>query len=232
MIELRPFASLGGGEHGWLHARHHFSFGDYRDPARVNWGALRVWNDDSIAPGAGFPMHEHEEMEIITYVRQGAITHSDSVGNCGRTDTGDVQVMSAGSGISHSEYNLEDEVTRIFQIWLLPSRHMAPPSWATRRFPRADRNGRFVVLASGYPEDAVALELRADARLLGVTLTAGQRVALELGAGRFAYLVPASGRVSINHVVAAAGDGVALRDVEALEIEALQDSEILIVNSA
>src|SRR5271155_2356031 len=109
MIERRPFASLGHANHGWLNARHHFSFASYYDPARMEQGALRVWNDDEIAPQSGFPAHPHADMEIITYVRKGAITHQDSLGNRGRTEAGDVQVMSAGSGIAHSEYNLEDQ---------------------------------------------------------------------------------------------------------------------------
>jgi len=118
MIERRPFESLGGANHGWLNAKHHFSFADYHDPERMGWGSLRVWNDDTIAPNTGFPPHPHADMEIITYVREGAITHQDSLGNKGRTVAGDVQVMSAGTGIRHSEYNLEPDTTRIFQIWI------------------------------------------------------------------------------------------------------------------
>ena len=113
MIERRPFESLGAANHGWLNAKHHFSFAEYHDPARVHFGNLRVWNDDEIAPETGFPPHPHRDMEIITYVRDGAITHQDSLGNQGRTEAGDVQVMSAGSGIRHSEYNLEPDTTRI-----------------------------------------------------------------------------------------------------------------------
>lgn len=116
MIERRPFGDLGGADHGWLKAKHHFSFASYYDPARMHWGNLRVWNDDEIAPKAGFPPHPHANMEIITYVREGAITHMDSMGNQGRTEAGDVQVMSAGAGIRHSEYNLGDETTRIFRF--------------------------------------------------------------------------------------------------------------------
>ncbi len=121
MIDLRPFQSLGGANHGWLDAKHHFSFAEYHDPNRMGWGALRVWNDDTIAPGTGFPPHPHADMEIITYIRKGAITHRDHLGNIGRTEAGDVQVMSAGTGITHSEYNLEQEPTQIFQIWIRPS---------------------------------------------------------------------------------------------------------------
>ncbi len=125
MIELRPFSSLGAANHGWLDAHHHFSFAGYHDPARMGWGRLRVWNDDAIAPKTGFPPHPHSDMEIITYVREGAISHKDNLGNA-RTEAGDVQVMSAGTGIAHSEYNLEDETTRIFQLWILPDRAAKP----------------------------------------------------------------------------------------------------------
>ena len=148
MIEHRPFASLGAAHHGWLDARHHFSFAEYHDPARVHWGSLRVWNDDTILPGTGFPPHPHADMEIITYVREGAITHQDSQGNKGRTQAGDVQVMSAGSGIVHSEYNLEPGITRIFQIWIFPDSKGGAPGWGARPFPKGDRSGRFVALAS------------------------------------------------------------------------------------
>ena len=119
MIDIRKFASLGHADHGWLDARHHFSFADYHDPGRMGWGAIRVWNDDEIAAKSGFPPHPHRDMEIITYVRTGAITHQDSMGNKGRTGAGDVQVMSAGTGVRHAEYNLEDEATTLFQIWVL-----------------------------------------------------------------------------------------------------------------
>src|SRR6266851_9026849 len=126
MIELRPFAKLGGADHGWLKAKHHFSFGSHYDPRNMGHGALRVWNDDEIAPHSGFPAHPHANMEIITYVREGAITHQDSLGNKGRTEAGDVQVMSAGSGVRHAEYNRETVPTRLFQIWIVPTRRGGP----------------------------------------------------------------------------------------------------------
>ena len=128
MIDIRPFGTLGGADHGWLKARHHFSFANYHDPARTNWGRLRVWNDDEIAPGTGFDPHPHRDMEIITYVRDGAITHRDSMGDEGRTEAGDVQIMSAGTGVTHSEFNLEPETTRLFQIWIIPDRRGAKPN--------------------------------------------------------------------------------------------------------
>jgi redox-sensitive bicupin YhaK (pirin superfamily) len=232
MIELRPFASLGGENHGWLDARHHFSFAGYHDPARMHWGSLRVWNDDTIAPKSGFPPHPHRDMEIITYVREGAITHQDSLGNKGRTEAGDVQVMSAGTGIRHSEYNLEDGATRIFQIWIMPTRSGEAPGWGARPFPKGQRAGQFVALASGYTGDGDALPIRTDARVLGLTLRAGASATYALGKDRRAYLVPATGAVSIGGVTVQARDGAAIHDLDALTVTALEDSELVMVDTA
>src|SRR5687768_13535833 len=146
MIDIRPFASLGHADHGWLDARHHFSFADYYDPARMGWGRIRVWNDDRIAAKSGFPPHSHQDMEIITYVRTGAITHQDSLGNKGRTEAGDVQVMSAGSGVQHAEFNLEPETTTLFQIWIMPDGRGGKPSWGAQPFPKSERANTFAVL--------------------------------------------------------------------------------------
>lgn len=231
MIELRPFASLGGENHGWLDAKHHFSFAGYHDPARMNWGNLRVWNDDQIAPHTGFPPHPHNDMEIITYVREGAITHEDSLGNKGRTEAGDVQVMSAGTGIRHSEYNREDVTTRIFQIWIVPTRRGEAPSWDARPFPKDDRAGKFVTLASGYGDDD-ALPIRTDARVVGASLKAGTSAEYPLGKARKAYLVPATGRVQIDDVTVYARDGAAISDIDVLKVTALEDSEIILVDAA
>ncbi|MNO84084.1 Quercetin 2,3-dioxygenase [compost metagenome] len=230
MIERRPFQQLGGANHGWLNARHHFSFAEYYDPARMNWGPLRVWNDDEIAPGTGFPPHPHQEMEIITYVRQGAITHQDSLGNKGRTEAGDVQVMSAGSGIVHSEYNLEKDVTRIFQIWIQPTVRGGTPSWGAKPFPKGDRAGRFVTLASGYESDTDALRIRAEGRLVAATLKAGQTAEYTLGADRRAYLVPAAGKVEVNGILLEARDGAAIAKEEVVKVTALEDSEVILVD--
>lgn len=232
MIELRPFQSLGGANHGWLNARHHFSFADYHDPARVQWGALRVWNDDEIAAGSGFPAHPHRDMEIITYVRDGAISHKDSLGNQGRTEAGDVQVMSAGTGIRHAEYNAEPDTTRIFQIWIMPTRQGGAPSWGARPFPRDARAGRFVTLASGRDEDTDALPIRADASVSGATLKAGDTVEYPAAAGRHIYLVPARGAIEVNGVRAGARDGIAVQDETSLRITAVEDSEIILVDAA
>jgi quercetin 2,3-dioxygenase len=230
MIDIRPFASLGHADHGWLDARHHFSFAAYHDPARMGWGALRVWNDDKIAAKSGFPPHPHRDMEIITYVRSGAITHRDSMGNIGRTEAGDVQVMSAGNGVTHSEFNLEDADTTLFQIWILPDRVGGEPGWGARQFPKADRSGKFVTLASGIDGDD-ALPIRASARVAGATMGAGETVTYALGHGRHAYLVPAKGQVRVNGTLMNERDGAAIRDVDSITVEALSDAELVLVDS-
>jgi redox-sensitive bicupin YhaK (pirin superfamily) len=232
MIERRPFESLGGANHGWLDAKHHFSFANYHDPKRVNWGALRVWNDDAIAPHSGFPPHPHADMEIITYVRSGAITHRDNLGNEGRTEAGDVQVMSAGTGIAHSEYNMEDVETRIFQIWIVPNRRGEQPSWGAKPFPKDDRTGRFVTLASGFADDADALPIRTDARVLGASIKAGESVDYALGASRKGYMVPATGAIKVNGVRIDTRDGAAITDVDTVRVTALEDAEIVFVDAA
>ncbi len=231
MIEHRPFDRLGHERLEWLDTRYHFSFAGYHDPARMGWGALRVWNDDEIAPGAGFPPHPHRDMEIVTYVRAGAVTHEDSLGNKGRTEAGDVQVMSAGTGIRHAEYNRENEPTRLFQIWIVPSERGGAPGWGTRPFPKADRAGRLVVLASGDKADAEALPIRADARVLGATLQRGESLEYRLGAGRHAYLVPVSGSLEVNGLTLAARDGAAIRDEAVLRLSALAETELVMVDA-
>ncbi|WP_426699605.1 pirin family protein [Rhodanobacter sp. Col0626] len=232
MIERRPFDSLGGADHGWLKAKHHFSFASYNDSSRMGWGALRVWNDDTIASQSGFPPHPHADMEIITYVREGAISHKDSLGNEGRTEAGDVQVMSAGSGITHAEYNVESVSTRIFQIWIIPDESGKPPSWGARPFPKGERSGRFVALASGFKEDTEALPLRTDARVLGATLKAGDTAEYALDKGRYAYLVPSTGAVEINGIRIDERDGAAIRDEAVLRITAVEDAELVLVDTA
>lgn len=232
MIELRPFESIGAANHGWLDARHHFSFADYHDPARTNWGRLRVWNDDTIAARSGFPPHPHRDMEIVTYVRTGAITHKDSLGNTGRTGAGDVQVMSAGTGIQHSEYNLEDEATTLFQIWIIPDRRGEQPSWGARPFPKEDRSGQFVTLASGIAGDDDALPINAEARVLGATVKAGDTVTYTTDAARHSYLVPATGRIRVGEVEAKARDGVAITGLNTITVTALEDAELVLVDAA
>jgi redox-sensitive bicupin YhaK (pirin superfamily) len=232
MILHKPFETLGGADHGWLKARHHFSFAGYHDPRNMNWGSLRVWNDDEIAANSGFPPHPHADMEIITYVRDGAITHQDSLGNKGRTEAGDVQVMSAGSGIRHAESNLEAETTRIFQIWIQPNRTGGAPSWGAKPFPKGDRSGKFVTLASGFENDNDALPIRTNARVLGATLKAGESVEYALDRSRHAYLVPAAGRVEVNGLTLETRDGAAITDETSIRVTALEDAELVLVDAA
>ena len=230
MIEVKSFDSLGRFDNAWLSARYHFSFAGYHDPARVGVGPLLVWNDDTIRAGTGFDRHGHRDMEIITYVRRGAITHEDHLGNRGRTEAGDVQVMSAGKGILHAEYNEEAEDTELFQIWIEPDRKGVAPRWEQRRFPKAERVGALVPLASGRSGDDAALRIHQDAALLGATLTAGQSVAHRLAEGRRAYLVVARGAATVNGTPVGARDGVTIKDEAEIQIAAQEESEILLAD--
>jgi len=227
VIERRLFQSLSGMQCDWLKAKHHFSFED----ADAGWGAMRIWNDDEIAPNNGFPPHPHANMEIVTYVREGAVSHRDSLGNQGRIAAGDVQVMSAGTGIRHAEFNLEPQTARLFQIWIEPNVDGGSPAWGTKPFPKKDRAGRFVILASGFESDREALPIRAQARVLGATLNRDQTLTYHTGSDRFLYLVPAAGSVSLNGVQVDARDGAAIRGVFQLTIAALKDSEFVLVDA-
>ncbi len=231
MIDIRPFNTLGHADHGWLNARHHFSFASYYEPGRMGWGAIRVWNDDEIAAKSGFPPHPHNDMEIITYVRQGAITHQDSLGNQGRTGAGDVQVMSAGTGVRHAEYNLEDERTTLFQIWVQTDKRGAQPSWGARKFPKEGRAGSFVTLASGFGDDRDALPINAAAKVMGATLKAGEQAELSLDPTRHVYLVAVGGAVEVNGRRAEPRDGVAIMGEERVTIRAVEDAEIVLVDA-
>lgn len=230
MIEKRPFRDLGRFENDWLNARYHFSFSNWHDPRRMGWGALRVWNDDEIAPKSGFPPHPHRDMEIITYVRSGAVTHQDSLGNEGRTEAGDVQVMSAGDGVRHAEYNLEPEATTLFQIWIEPDQAGGPASWGAQPFPRGERANSFAVLASGRADDDGALPIRADARVLGATLEAGRELTYQTDPGRHLYLVSAKGEVDLGDVTLGPRDGAAIHNEPVLRIKAKSDAELVLVD--
>lgn len=229
-IELRPFESLGHANFGWLDARHHFSFGEYYDPARVRVGPLRVWNDDRIQPGTGFDMHPHRDMEIITYVRTGAITHRDSMGNTGRTEAGDIQVMSAGSGIFHSEHNLEEEETTLFQIWIMPRHSNLQPRWETRQFPKDRKAGELTPLASGQAAFADTAPIDQDATMFAGTLMPGQRINHKLGDGRQAYLVSARGAYTVNGTAVGERDGAVVKDEDVLTIEPQEDVELILID--
>lgn len=230
MISVAKFDTLGHAEYGWLDARHHFSFAHYYDPACMGIGPLRVWNDDTIAPGTGFDPHPHRDMEIITYVRRSAITHRDTLGNEGRTAAGDVQVMTAGTGIAHSEYNLEEEVTQLFQIWIEPRENGLAPDWSMARFPTPDRHGRLLPLASGEAHVANALPINQDATIYGAALLAGQSVTHDLALGRCAYLVAPTGRLQINGLEAEERDGISIENDEHIDLHAIEDTDIVLAD--
>ena len=229
MIDIRKFESLGHADHGWLDARHHFSFANYHDPNRMGWGRIRVWNDDKIAAKSGFPPHPHRDMEIVTYVRTGAITHQDSMGSKGRTEAGDVQVMSAGTGVTHAEYNLEDEDTTLFQIWIETDKPGAQPGWGARPFPKESREGQLQLLASGNGDDG-ALRINADARILGATLKAGETLEYAADPERHLYLVP-SARIEVNGIAAEKRDGVAITGEDRITVKAEEDAELVLVDA-
>ena len=229
MLEHRFKADLGGGDYGWLKARHHFKVTADGNPTHRPLGALVVWNDDEIAPGTGFSMHGHESMEIVSYVLEGAVSHRDSQDGQGRTEAGDVQAMSAGTGIRHQERNEGEVPLRLFQIWLRPRENGGLPNWGTRPFPKSDRAGQWAVLASGRPDDEGALPIRADARVLGATLKAGQSLSHSWWISRHAYLVPTLGAVSVNGERVEAGDGIAITEESMLIVEAIDDTEVVLV---
>jgi quercetin 2,3-dioxygenase len=232
MIKHRPFHKLQSEDLGWLRARRHLSCAASDDLSGSGWGALRAWNDDEIAPNAGFPLHTHANIEIITYVRDGAVTHRDSLGNEGRIGAGEVQVVSAGSGIRHAEYNLEQEPARIFQIWITPTSSGGPPAWGTQPSHESGRVGSFVALASGFDSDRDAIPIRAHARVLSARLKVGECVEYPLRKARLAYLVPSLGTVDVNGLKIHERDGAAIKDDAIIRITAIEDAEVVMVDVA
>lgn len=231
MLQLRPARTLDGGDYGWLRAKHHFAVDGLGNPAHGPVGSIVVWNDDEVAPGTGFGLHGHSNMEIISYVREGAVTHRDSVGNRGVTEAGDVQAMSAGSGVRHSEHNEGTLPLKLFQIWIRPRSNGGTPFWNARKFPKSDRANRWTILASGSPDDEDALPLRADARVLGTSLREGNSLSYEFAAGRHAYIAPAKGSVEINGVRLNVGDGLAVENEREIHVSAITDSEVILVDA-
>jgi quercetin 2,3-dioxygenase len=232
MLQVRTWDTLGGGDRDWLKAKRHFAIDSQGNPAHARLGSLVVWNDDEIAPLSGFPLHSHRDMEIVTYVREGVLHHEDNSGGHGEILAGNVQAFSAGRGIRHSEYNGGDTPLRLFQIWLLPRRRGLDPHWATKSFADTQRAGRLVPLASGFPEDEDALPIDADARVLGATVEAGQQVEYALASGRYGYLVPARGRVTVNNQHVGERDGIAILCETRIVITALETAEIILVDAA
>ena len=233
MIDVRPFNTLGHAEFGWLDAHHHFSFGQYMDQSRMGWGALRVWNDDTISPFTGFDPHGHRDMEIVTYVRKGAITHRDSQGNVGRTEAGDVQVMSAGTGIYHSEFNMESEDISLYQIWIFPREKGVKPQWSARTFPREPVNDRLTLLVSGRKADQgtedgkAALPIHQDAAIYGGRLEEGKVLTHALSDQ--AYILISEGEVELDGQTLKKGDGAEVTKADHITITAKTNAEILVI---
>ena len=233
MLQLRSKETLDQRDLGWLKARHHFIVSADGNPENRSLGSLVVWNDDEIAPGTGFGRHFHPDMEIVTYVRQGAVTHEDSTGKVGRTVAGDVQVMSAGTGISHSEHNRDESPLKLFQLRLLPRQRGGTPRWDSRKFPKADRAGRLVELATGNPRNAETLLIRADPRILGATLLAGTTLTPAPSARfRHVYLAPRSGRGPCQRAAGCGWRRFAAIDEPELTITAEEDAEFILVDAA
>lgn len=230
MLNIQRYDQLGQMQLDWLNAHYHFSFANYHNPDRMGLGPLRVINDDIVKAGGGFSPHPHRDMEIITYVRSGAISHEDSLGNKGKTKAGDIQVMSAGSGIEHSEWNSEEVDTTLYQIWLHPRTKNAKPRWEARSFPKTE--GALHLLASGRAADAEkgALWIDQDAALWGGVLKAGQRWSQKLSGP--AYLLVSTGEITLNGEPLKQGDGAAITDVAAAEITAITASELVLIDMA
>ena len=230
MITVYKYNELGHADHGWLNARHHFSFARYWNPQRTQFGALRVINDDIVAAGKGFGAHPHDNMEIITYVREGAISHKDSLGNEGRTGAGDVQVMSAGTGVFHSEYNMEEEDTRLYQIWIEPSTRDVAPRWEAKAFPQSQVKDALTVLVSGQKahEGTGALFIYQNAAIYGGKLAKDTRITQ--GIKHQGYILVSNGKLTVNGHEVAAGDGAEVQETRELVIHALEDAEILVID--
>lgn len=227
MINIISFQQLGQVNHGWLHARHHFSFGSYRNPKRMGFGVLKVINDDIIGAGTGFATHPHENMEIITYVRKGAISHRDSEGNQGRTVAGDVQVMSAGTGIRHSEHNHESVDTNLYQIWIEPNRLDIEPRWDAYEFPKTPVSDQLNLLVSG--DGRAPLHINQDATIHAGILTKGISIAHAIK--HQAYILVASGELTIEGRLAKKGDAIEITDLTSVTLSAASDTEILLIDA-
>lgn len=232
MIKIRPANERGHANHGWLDTHFTFSFADYYDPQHMGFRSLRVINDDRVAAGGGFPMHPHRDMEIVSYVVEGALEHRDSMGNGSVIRPGDVQRMSAGTGVTHSEFNpSETEGMRLLQIWIEPAREGIVPSWEQQHFSTDDRKGKLRIVASPEGADG-SVTINTDARIFAALLGPGDRVTHALDEGRGAWLQVVRGSVRLGNEVLSEGDGAAVEQQSSLQIEAESDSEILLFDLA
>ena len=231
MITVFPFNKLGNHNYGWLDAHYHFSFAGYYNPDHSGFPPLLVWNDDLIQPGTGFPMHSHKDMEIITYIRQGAITHEDSLGNKGITRAGEIQIMSAGTGITHSEYNHENEETLLFQIWIQPNKNQIKPRWENVRIDTSDNMG-IRILASGQKvnmDDGI-IKIYQDATLYVITGETDHMQHYHLLDGRHMYMVVSKGGVSVNNNIVGNRDGIYIKNEKELEFIFQGEGEMILLD--
>jgi hypothetical protein len=230
MIDVTPFEKLGRFDNDWLRARYHFNFANYYDPRRTGFGPLLVWNDDTIQPKRGFDFHGHRDMEIISYIRSGALSHRDSLGHDERVPAGTIQVMSAGHGIVHSEHNREDEPMTLFQIWIQPSETGIEPRYVDAPVSEVPQGPGFVPLASGRVGVKPVAAIQQDASVLRLLLGAGEQASHPLGPARRAYLVGNSGQFKVNGVAVKARDGIAVAKEDNVLIEAASATELILVD--
>lgn len=232
MIQLRPASERGHADHGWLETRLSFSFANYFDPAHMGFRNLRVLNEDRIQPGKGFGVHPHKDMEIVTYIIQGSLRHRDSAGNESVIQEGEVQRMTAGTGIQHSEFNASStDIVHLLQIWIYPNREGLKPGYETRKLNRGDQTGQWILVASpNGGGDALTIHQNVD--LLAVRLEAGEKISRPLKANRYAWAQLVYGSLSLNGTDMAAGDGAAISGEESLNLAAREDSELLLFDLA
>jgi quercetin 2,3-dioxygenase len=232
MITFRDRMTRGQSRTGWLDSKHSFSFGDYRDPAHIGFRSLRVINEDRVIPGAGFPRHGHRDMDIISYILEGSLQHKDSIGSGAVIKPGEIQRMSAGTGVEHSEFNAsQTEPVHFLQIWLIPEQRGLAPSYEQKPVPLEERRGKLRLVASPNPPDG-AVTLHEDARVYVANLSAGERVSHAITPGRGVWVQVARGIVGLNGTEMREGDGAALEDETIATIEAETDAEILLFDLA
>jgi redox-sensitive bicupin YhaK (pirin superfamily) len=231
MVSVIKYKDLGGADNGWLKAKHHFSFASYYNPKRMGFGTIRVINDDIIKAKKGFDPHQHNDMEIITYVRSGAITHTDNQNNEGRTEAGDIQVMSAGTGVIHSEYNLEDKETNIYQIWIIPNKIGVKPRWEAKQFPKDPVKNKLNLLVSGFGKNYKegTLGIYQDAYVYGGKINKDDEIIYNVK--HQAYLLCSYGSVTLDDKVLEKGDAAEILDINEFKIKANEDSEVLVIDA-
>jgi quercetin 2,3-dioxygenase len=232
MMTIRPADQRGHADHGWLNSHHTFSFADYHDPAQMGFRQLRVINEDRVQPGRGFGTHPHRDMEIISYVLEGGLQHKDSMGTGSIIRPGDVQRMSAGTGVTHSEYNASrSDLVHFLQIWLLPAQRGIRPGYEQKVFPREEKDGRLRLVASPDGADG-SVTIHTDARLFAGLFEVGQSAELALAPGRHAWVHVARGKVRVNGAELSAGDGAALSNEEKVKVEGVAGGEVLVFDLA